>query len=100
MNSLDKVNYFIKDVWNKYFIKHLNDNNITYEKHFVRSILLSSRTMICSIVFIIHAFFPFIFEKKGSEMIEKLYNDLNHSNHSNHSTQNKNGDKDINKEDK
>jgi hypothetical protein len=51
---------------------HLKENNITYFKHFTRSIVFASQSLKASITFTIHAFFPDLFTDTGSNIIKEL----------------------------
>lgn len=51
---------------------HLEQHQISYLKHFKRSIQFAVTAMTASIVFIIHAFIPDIFTETGSDIIKEL----------------------------
>ena len=66
-----KLNQFLYIV----FLKHPKENNMTYFQHFQRAIKMSSKMFIGFIALFIHAFFPYFFEKTGTDTIKSLYND-------------------------
>ncbi len=55
---------------------HLKENNITYFKHFRRSIWCASQSLKATIIFTVHAFFPNIFTDTGSNILNELKNYL------------------------
>lgn len=78
MNS-DNVNRVSESILRilSFFKRHLDEQNITYSQHFIRSTKLSLRSGLASILFFIHAVFPFIFETYGSKTISSITKDLN-----------------------
>lgn len=78
MNT-DNVNQVAKSILRllSIFTRHLNEQNLTYSEHFVRALKLSLRSGLASLIFFIHALFPFLFETYGSKNISSLYHDLN-----------------------
>ncbi len=73
--KVDDISDFIVKVI-KRFIEHPNSNNMTYKQHFVRAMKLASRMGLGMIYLIIHAFFPFIFETRGSKIINELHEEV------------------------
>jgi hypothetical protein len=66
-------------IYNKILIKftnHPNINNMSYLQHLKRSMSLSLQMCMGFIYLFIHAIFPFIFEKSGSNMIHNLYDQV------------------------
>ena len=58
------------------FLKHPEEQNITYFEHLRHAWSYGVRSLQCSIVFIIHGIVPCLFESAGSTMIQKLNDDL------------------------
>jgi hypothetical protein len=52
-------------------MKHLDEANETYFQHFKVAFSIAMIALLISIVGIIHAFMPFLFEKTGSKLLEK-----------------------------
>ncbi len=57
--------------------KHLKDINETYVQHLVKAMSFSFKTFLVSIVFLIHAIFPFLFERTGSAMLQRILDKIN-----------------------
>lgn len=57
-------------------IKHIKENNTTYFSHMRRALSMSIKAGFASIALLIHSIFPNIFEKTGSNTINKLYIEL------------------------
>lgn len=55
------------------FLKHPQENKMTYFQHFQTAIKMSTKMFIGFIALLVHAFFPYFFEKTGSDMIKSLY---------------------------
>lgn len=55
------------------FLKHPEENGMSYFQHFFRALGMSCKMFFGSIVLIIHAFYPYFFEKTGSDLIKSLY---------------------------
>lgn len=53
--------------------KHLKENNITYAGHFGRSLSFSFIAFCASVIFLVHAIFPFLFETTGSTIIRIFF---------------------------
>ena len=58
------------------FIKHPEEQNMTYYEHFKHACSYGFRSLQCSFVFIIHGIVPCLFENTGSTMIRKINDDL------------------------
>ena len=56
--------------------RHLDDSNISYINHMIRAQKFILRLFKVIVILKIHAFFPFVWETKASEMIEQLNNDM------------------------
>jgi hypothetical protein len=74
-NDNEKSKFIVKLL--RIFTRHLNEQNLTYSEHFIRAFKLSLRSGLASLVFFIHALFPFIFEIYGSVTISSIHNDIN-----------------------
>ena len=55
------------------FTRHLDEVGETYFQHFYHASRGAMTLAFASIVCLIHAFFPFLFEKTGSNCIRHLY---------------------------
>jgi hypothetical protein len=58
------------------FTKHPHKNKMTYLHHLLRAFKISYKMSYASFCLIIHGIFPFLFEKIGSNTIEKLYEEI------------------------
>jgi len=56
--------------------RHLTDNNISYVDHMIRAQRFIFRLLKAIIVLNVHAFLPFVWETKASEMIEQINSDM------------------------
>lgn len=65
------------NILNRIFLKHPEEQNMTYFKHLKHACSYSIQTLGYSIVFMIHGFIPCLFEKTGSTMIQNLHDRLN-----------------------
>lgn len=65
------------NILNRIFIKHPEEQNMTYVEHLKHACFYGIQTLGCSIVFMIHGFIPCLFEKTGSTMIQNLHDQLN-----------------------
>jgi hypothetical protein len=54
------------------FLKHPEEQKMTYLEHLKHALSLGIQTLGCSIVFIIHGIVPALFETTGSTMIKNL----------------------------
>ena len=62
---------------NYMFLKHPEEQNMTYFEHLKHACSYAVKAVGCSIVFIVHGFIPCLFEKTGSAMIKDLNDRLN-----------------------
>ena len=62
------------------FTKHLEERNMTYFEHLKHAFSCGIDSLCCSLIFVVHGFIPFLFEKTGSTMIKDLNDRLNGSN--------------------
>lgn len=60
----------------KLFTEHPASVGETYFEHFIVASTFFAKLFIASVVCLVHAFLPFMFEKTGSGMIAKMYNDM------------------------
>ena len=51
---------------------HLEEHNVSYSKHFKRSIYFAFQSCKASVIFVIHAFCPNVFTETGSNIIKDL----------------------------
>ena len=59
------------------FLKHPEEQKMTYLEHLKHALTLGLETLGCSIVFIVHGIVPVLFETTGSTMIKNLNEKLN-----------------------
>lgn len=64
---------YIQTFFTNLFIKHPEQENMTYFQHFKRGILLSSKMAYGSMCLLIHSFIPGLFQTTGSNTINQLY---------------------------
>jgi hypothetical protein len=64
-------------VLNRIFLKHPEEQNMTYIEHLKHACSYALQAFRCSFIFIIHGFIPCLFEKTGSTMIQELNYKLN-----------------------
>lgn len=55
------------------FTKHPRTVNETYFEHLVMALGFAGRMALATLVCLVHAILPFMFEKTGSKMIANLY---------------------------
>ena len=78
----EKSNLLLRIIgfFNKHLNKHLNTENMTYGQHFIRSFKLSLKMCLGFIFLFIHGIFPFLFESRGSKIINQLHEEVNNKN--------------------
>lgn len=59
------------------FLKHPEEQKMSYVEHLKHALSLGFETLGCSIVFIVHGIIPALFETTGSNMIKNLNEKLN-----------------------
>lgn len=73
---MDKIKQNVFKSFSKLFTKHPEENDLTYNEHFRRSIKFSLKMFYGSIGLFVHAFFPFLFEKTGSKIVMELEEEM------------------------
>lgn len=63
--------------FNYVFVKHPEEQKMTYFEHLKHACSYSVQALGCSLVFMVHGFVPCLFEKTGSIMIQRLHDRLN-----------------------
>ena len=63
-----------------YFNKHPDSQNMTYGQHFRRAFSISLKMYLGFICMFIHSIFPFLFESRGSQIINQIYEEVNKKN--------------------
>jgi len=63
------------------FKRHPASKGMTYLQHLGNSLLFSAWSLLSSIIFLLHAIFPFIFTETGSTLINRLAKRLNNIEH-------------------
>lgn len=61
---------------NYIFIKHPEEQKMTYFEHLKHACYYSVQAFGCSLVFMVHGIIPCLFEKTGSVTIQRLCNQL------------------------
>jgi hypothetical protein len=64
-------------VLNRIFLKHPEEQNMTYIEHLKHACSYALQAFGCSLIFVVHGFIPCLFEKTGSTMIQQLNYKLN-----------------------
>ena len=59
------------------FLKHPEEQNMTYFEHLKHSCSYAVQAVGCSLVFFVHGVVPCLFQKTGSTMVEHLHDQLN-----------------------
>ena len=62
--------------FNYVFIKHPEEQKMTYFEHLKHACCYSIQAFGCSLVFMVHGIIPCLFEKTGSVTIQRLCNQL------------------------
>jgi len=62
---------------NYVFVKHPEEQKMTYFEHLKHACSYSVQALGCSLVFMVHGFVPCLFEKTGSIMIQRLHDRFN-----------------------
>ena len=63
------------------FVKHPEEQNMTYFEHLKHACCYSVQALGCSLVFMVHGILPCLFEKTGSVMVYRLHDRLNGAKH-------------------
>lgn len=61
----------IKYIFNL-FLRHPNENGLTYLQHFVISFVIAKTFIIASICALIHSIFPFMYQTSSSDTLKYL----------------------------
>ena len=62
---------------NYVFVKHPEEQKMTYFEHLKHACSYSVQALGCSLIFMVHGFVPCLFEKTGSVMVYHLHDRLN-----------------------
>jgi hypothetical protein len=62
-----------KRFFNYVFVKHPEEQNMTYFQHLKHACCYSVQALGCSLVFMVHGIVPCLFEKTGSIMLDRLH---------------------------
>jgi len=68
-----------KRFFNYVFVKHPEEQNMTYFQHLKHACCYSIQALECSIIFMVHGIVPCLFEKTGSIMVKCLNNQLDYN---------------------
>jgi hypothetical protein len=74
----EKLNLVSNTIVDK-FNEHPKQNGQSYQKHFMNSMYFGLCSMVCALIFFLHAIFPFLFEKTGGNVVKHLQNYTEHS---------------------
>jgi hypothetical protein len=66
---------------NYVFVKHPEEQKMTYFEHLKHACSYSVQALGCSLVFMVHGFVPCLFEKTGSIMVYRLHDRLTGAKH-------------------
>ena len=66
---------------NYVFVKHPEEQKMTYFEHLKHACSYSVQALSCSLVFMVHGFVPCLFEKTGSVMVQRIHNQLHGTKH-------------------
>jgi hypothetical protein len=73
---MDIQELILSDFFHSIFIKHPEEQNMTYVEHLKHACFYSIQTFKSSVIFLVHGFFPFLFQKTGSAIIKDLNDQL------------------------
>ena len=73
---LDSLCSLSKRFINYAFVKHPEEQSMTYFGHLKHACSYGVQALGCSLVFMVHGFVPCLFEKTGSVMIQHLHSKL------------------------
>ncbi len=62
----------IRSTLSSIFLKHPEEQKMSYVEHLKHALALGFETLTCSIVFIVHGIVPALFQTTGSTMIKNL----------------------------
>ena len=68
-------------LFNYIFIKHPEEQKMTYFEHLKHACCYSVQALGCSLIFMVHGIVPCLFEKNGSAMIQHLHNRIHRVKH-------------------
>jgi hypothetical protein len=77
---------------NYVFVKHPEEQNMTYFQHLKHACCYSVQALGCSLVFMVHGIVPCLFEKTGSIMVKRLHDKLHETKHHEHEVEKLNQD--------
>ena len=60
----------------QFFTQHLTSVNESYFQHFKHAMRFALTLALAGLVCLIHAILPFLFEKTGSKLINRLHSDM------------------------
>ena len=68
-----------KRFFNYVFVKHPEEQNMTYFQHLKHACCYSVQALGCSLAFMVHGIVPCLFEKTGFIMVKRLYNQFDYN---------------------
>ena len=54
----------------EYLARHLEEQGMSYLQHLAHALKYSAVLFVCSLVLVIHAFLPFVFQKYASDRVD------------------------------
>ena len=73
---MDIQELILLDFFHSIFIKHQEEQKMTYVEHLKHACFYSIQAFKSSVIFLVHGFFPCLFQKTGSEIIKDLNDQL------------------------
>ena len=73
---MDIQELILSDFFHSIFIKHPEEQNMTYVEHLKHVCFYSIQAFKSSVIFLVHGFFPCLFQKTGSAIIKDLNDHL------------------------
>lgn len=74
--SEEKQEKFIDKIIYKIFVRHPEENNMTYIQHLFRAWSISFKLSIALFALLIHGLIPSLFETTGTDCIKSLYEEI------------------------
>ena len=78
MNSVLQFLVNLKNTVQEKFREHPNSKSQSYTEHLFSALFYSICSLTCCVVFCIHAFFPFLFQCTGSQLLSHVKTMIDH----------------------
>ena len=59
------------------FLRHPREKNMTYYEHFKHAMKNSAKLLYGSICLCLHAFIPYYYKTKGSDIVKQVHEEIN-----------------------